>query len=219
MKSCTLDSPKSVAAFMDAISMYTEYGLPISYDFFNRFKSGEMPLAIENYTQFNMLTAAAPEINGLWDMAPIPGILLEDGTIDRSVAGSGTACIMLKKTKNKKEGWEFIRWWTSNETQARFGIQLEALMGPAARYPTANLTAFAQLPWSKEQRNLLTTQWADVFEIPQVPGSYYTVRSVTNATRESIFVNRDPREAILEHVARINEEIRRKRREFGLEVS
>ena len=44
----------------------------------------QMPLAIQTYTQYNQLSAAAPEIEGLWDIAPIPGTIVgqdENGNV------------------------------------------------------------------------------------------------------------------------------------------
>ena len=60
-------------------------------DDFNRFRSGEMPLVITNYTFYSQLKTAAPDIRNLWDMALIPGTVLADGTVDHSTAASGTA--------------------------------------------------------------------------------------------------------------------------------
>lgn len=43
-----------------------------------------MPMAIATYDQYAMLSVAAPEITGRWEMSEIPGMLKEDGTIDNS---------------------------------------------------------------------------------------------------------------------------------------
>ena len=42
-------------------------------DFPNRFRTGEMPIGIVDYTTYNMLTVMAPEIKGLWDFTMVPG--------------------------------------------------------------------------------------------------------------------------------------------------
>ena len=72
-------------------NLYTQYGVDVHYDFFNRFRTGEMPIGIEDYTMYNMLVVAAPQIKGLWKMYLLPGTVKEDGTIDKTVAGNGTA--------------------------------------------------------------------------------------------------------------------------------
>ena len=58
---------------------------------------------------------------------------------------------------------------------------MEGLMGEAARYPTANIEAFANLPWPTDDYEALEAQFANVKGIRQVPGSYFTWRNVNNA--------------------------------------
>ena len=67
-------------------------------------------MALAPYTEYNRLSVAAPELNGLWDFAPIPGTVREDGTLDRSQSSNGTACIILKDTDYPEEAWEFIKF-------------------------------------------------------------------------------------------------------------
>lgn len=102
-----LDRPEAVAAFKTWTDFYTKYNLPLIYDFYNRFRTGEMPLGIAPYTTYNLLATAAPEIRNEWGMAPIPGVRKPNGEIDRSTGASGTASIILKKSKNKEAAWEF----------------------------------------------------------------------------------------------------------------
>ena len=53
-----------------------------------------------------------------------------------------------------------------------YGEEMEGLMGEAARYPTANIEAFANLPWPTDDYEALEAQFANVKRIRQVPGSY-----------------------------------------------
>ena len=138
--------------------MYVNYKIPLQFDFVTRFRVGEMPLAIVDFGMFNNLQVTAPEIRGDWDFAPVPGTVREDGTIDRSVMSSGTAIMMMASTENPEKSWEFMKWWTSDETQLRYGRELEAILGTSARYPTANLNAFKNLPWSLNDYNKITSQ-------------------------------------------------------------
>ena len=78
------DTPEAQQAFADLTNMYTRYDFPLTYDFYSRFRTGEMPVAFQPFTQFNLLSVASPELNGLWDMAPYPGFKRPDGSIDRS---------------------------------------------------------------------------------------------------------------------------------------
>ncbi len=211
-----LDSEPSQKAFSMWTDLYTKVGLPVSYDFFNRFRSGEMPMAVVSYTNYNQLASAAPELRGLWEMAPIPGTLQEDGTINRVQSATGTAAVILSSTPKPDEAWSFIKWWAGAQAQGRYAGDLESKVGVIARVAVANKEAFDDLDWDPETAALLKEQWAQVEEIPQVPGNYYLDRDLINAFRDVVYNGRNSLEAIQEYGARINGEIARKREEFGL---
>ena len=219
-----VDEEAGVEAFSDYTKYFTDYGIPTIYDFVSRFRSGEMPIGINNYTTYNTLTVSAPEIRGLWDFTLIPGTRREDEKgrtyIDRSDFVTGTATMMVK-TKNetvKNNAWKFMKWWAAADTQVRFGRELEALLGSSARYATANVDAFSQLAWSADDIDVLMEQWQSTVGIREVPGGYYTGRHITNAIRKVINDKDDPRETILDYSITIDEEIIKKRTEFGMPV-
>ncbi|UVI31980.1 extracellular solute-binding protein [Paenibacillus spongiae] len=231
-KASDIDSEIGVKAFKEWTEFYTDYGLPTAYDFANRFRTGEMPIGIADYTTYNQLTVFAPEIRGLWNFAPVPGRKQEGGDIRREVSGSGSGIVMMKQAIDKESSWEFMKWWTDEATQTRFGREMEGLMGAAARYPTANIEALEKLPWPAQDFRNLTEQFQWVRGIPQVPGGYFTGRHLDNAfwkvingggggrTWGGLWVTIDdhagPREALEDYVQYINDEIRQKRREFKL---
>lgn len=93
-------------------------------------------MAVADYTQYNQLTMFAPEIKGLWGMLPVPGVLQEDGTVNRAAAGTVTGAVILANSKMPEEAWRFLRWWVSAETQTQFGQGLESIVGAASRYNT-----------------------------------------------------------------------------------
>lgn len=209
-----LNAPKAIEAFKNWTDFNRVYQLPLKYDFFNRFRTGEMPLAIASYGEYNMLSVAAPEIRNLWDMVPIPGTLREGG-IDRAQAGAGTASVILSRTKDKDACWKFIQWWTGADAQERYATGIEAIQGTAARYPTVNMEAFSRLPWTVHELQSLMAQWKDVREIPEVPGGYYMVRSLDNAFKDVVLEGRNARESIKKWSQQADNEIKRKRQEFG----
>jgi len=95
-----IDSEEGISAFKTYTNFFTNYGLPQYFDFLSRFRTGEMPIGIQNYTAYNTLTVSAPEIRGLWDFTYLPGTVNEDGSIDRSNV-AGTVCtMMIKKGKD-----------------------------------------------------------------------------------------------------------------------
>lgn len=215
-KATDLDSEIGVQAFSKWTELYTNYKLPQAFDFNNRFRLGEMPIGIADYTAYNQLMVFAPEIRGLWDFAPVPGMKGENGQIHRETGASTAGAIMFRKTANKLDAWEFMKWWTSKESQLTFGREMESLMGASARYPTANLEALQELPWSSEDYVKLEEQGNWVQGIPNVPGGYFTARHLNNAFFEVLLSGSDPRETIEEYANTINMEIAIKRKEFNL---
>ena len=213
-----IDSEAAVEAFEFYTSLYNDYGLPTVFDFVSRFRSGEMPIGVGQYSLYNSLSVSAPEIRGLWDFTLYPGTLQEDGTIDRSCHANGLCCMMIATDNEtvKKNAWEFMKWWVSADAQARFGREMESVLGSSARYATANKDALEQLAWSSEQLDILQQQQAWGRGFPEIAGGYSTTRHMTNAIRKVINDKDDPRETLLTYVHTINEEIDIKRKEFGL---
>ncbi len=213
-----------VEAFDEYTRYFTDYGIPTIYDFVSRFRSGEMPIGISPYSTYNTLMVSAPEIRGLWEFTLIPGTerVDEDGNtyIDRSdfITGSATMMISTEDEELKQMSWEFMKWWAKADTQVRFGRELEALLGSSARYATANKEAFVQLAWKADDIKILSEQWDWTVGIEEIPGGYYTGRHITNAIRKVINDDEDPRETIIDYVITINDEITKKRKEFGLPV-
>jgi ABC-type glycerol-3-phosphate transport system substrate-binding protein len=207
--------PKALEAFKAWTDLYLKYALPVKYDFFSRFRTGTMPIAIESYTTANTLAAAAPELNGLWDIAPIPGIRQPDGTVDRSEGATGTGTILIATSREQEAAFKFISWWVSDETQAEFGQALESLMGASARWPTANIGAFERMKWTVSQQAALKEQWKYVKDIPQLPGNYITNRYLAFAFRAVIYLKQNQREVLNQYNKEIDKEIKRKWAEFG----
>ena len=214
-----------VEAFELYTSLYNDYGLPVVFDFLSRFRSGEMVMGIFDYTIFNTLMVSAPEIRGLWDIAVLPGTKRVDENgetyIDRHGHSQGTCCMMIATDdeKVKQNAWTFMKWWVSAESQVRFGREMESLLGSSARYATANRNAIEQLPWSENQLKVIREQMAWAVGFREVAGGYYTNRHLTNAIRKIINDHTDQRETLTEYARTINEEITKKRREFGLPVN
>jgi ABC-type glycerol-3-phosphate transport system substrate-binding protein len=219
-----LNEEPAVQAFDFYTALYTDYGLPKEFDFISRFRSGEMPLGISDFTTYNFLAVSAPEIRGLWDFTLIPGTAAPDEngkeTLDRSAHSQGASCMMIANEDKavRKQAWEFMKWWVSKDSQVRFGREIEAVLGASARYPTANTQALRELSWSADQLLILEEAMAEAVGFREVAGGYYTARNMTNAVRKVINKLVDPRETILDYARLIDKEIEKKRLEFGLPV-
>lgn len=214
---CILNHNTGVDAFTRWLELYTKYKIPQMMDILTRFRVGEAPIIISPYVFYNSIVVGAPEIKGLWEMAPIPGTRHKDGTIRRDEGGNVTGTIMLKNAKDKEATWEFMKWWTSSDTQVKYGREMEALQGPSARWPTANIDAMWKLPWSAKDAKSIREQWQWVKAVPEIPGGYYTGRNIDNAIRTVVIKGENPRETLLDYVKMINDEIILKRKEFGME--
>ncbi len=221
----TVDNEAGVKAFDDYTRYFNDYGLPTIYDFVSRFRSGEMPIGVSAYSTYNTLMVSAPEIRGLWDFTLIPGTerVDEDGNtyLDRSdfISGSATMMIATDNEELRRNSWEFMKWWADSDTQVRFGREIEALLGSSARYATANRDAFSQLAWSYDDIQVLNEQWEQTVGIREVPGGYYTGRHLANAVRKVLNDKDDARETIIDYSIKIDEELTKKRKEFGLPIA
>lgn len=188
-----------------------------------RFRTGESPIIIADYTTYNNLQVSAPDIKGLWDFTVVPGTVQPDGTINHMTGSTGLADIIMSATEHPQESWEFLKWWTSAQTQTLYGREMEALMGASARVATANREALANLSWPMKDYKALVQQMDQAKGIEQVPGGYYTWRNVNNAfytiTTDTATNNTTPREALMDQVYYINAEINYKREEFGLPLA
>jgi ABC-type glycerol-3-phosphate transport system substrate-binding protein len=200
---------------------YTDYSFPVEANFVNRFRSGQMPIGVTYYNIYNTLSVFAPEIRGKWDFSSVPGTEYIDDfgqtQIRRETVSTNTGVMIMDQSSKKDASWEYLKWWTSTEVQVQFGREMEGILGAAARYPTANVDALAQLPWTVEEYQKLYEQWQWVRGIPEVPGGYMTGRHLDNAFRLVIDEFANPRETIYDYVQVINDEIEKKRREFGLD--
>ncbi|BBH19448.1 ABC transporter substrate-binding protein [Paenibacillus baekrokdamisoli] len=211
-----LDSKAGVTSFRKWTELYTNYKLPLEFNFINRFRTGEMPIGIDMYSTFNFLTIFAPEIRGQWGFVPVPGTMGPDGTIHREELSTSTGTVMLKDAKNKEAAWKFIDWWTDTEAQVSFGREIEAILGESGRYEAANLEALKQLPWAARDYKQIMDQLKWVKGVPAVPGGYSLDRHLQNAFYEVYNQGSDPRETLENYVRIINEELTLKRKEFHL---
>lgn len=212
----SFDSIEAVQAFEQWTDFYTEYSFGQSYDAFSRFRTGEYPVVISNYTFYNQLAVASPEIKGLWDFCQVPGTLREDGTVSHAANSNGAGAVIFNKVSNKENAWEFIKWFTGTDAQVQYAAQIEGLLGTMGRFDTANLEALEQLSWSEDELARLRDQQEELVEIPVIPSSYAVTRNIMNAFREVVNEMENPRDTLIWYNRDINEEIERKRENLGL---
>ena len=196
----------TMRVFEEWTDFYTKYNLPKEYSFFNRFRVGMVPLAIQTYGQYSALSAAAPEIKGKWAMAEIPGYVVVDENgnpvldkngqiqINNRQAAFGSACMILEDSQNKEAAWKMLKWWMSTDTQYRYALDIESILGVAGRYTSANVNATLRLDWGKGAEEIIAKQWQKVDELAEIPGGYYVSRAIDQAFWNVLSMNENPKD-------------------------
>ena len=217
-----LGSSLGGASFEKMCNFFTMYSYPYVYNAANRFRTGEMPIVIGDYTgTYNTLKVFATEIEGAWSFYPLPGEMDENGNINNVSVSAVTASVMVKgcdTEQEQKNAWEFMKWYTSPDTQISYANEMVAILGPSAKHQTANKLALESLPWTTEEAKQVRYQFNNLASIPNYPGTYIIGRYTNFAFLSAYNDKVDPVDAINEYIATIDKEIARKRDEFNLET-
>ena len=209
-----LDTAQAYNAFKEWTELYTEQGIPVSANFYSRFRNGSMPIGIGGYTEYMSLISAAPELVGRIGMASLPGHINADGAVDRSAGGyADTAMMIFSSSIKSNEAFRFLDWWTSDEVQTLYGKSLEAVVGTESRWNSANLNAFFEMSWTDSEKKVITESLKWAREMPVILGGYYTTRHITNAWNRVVLSSENARDSLEEAVSDINRELRLRREE------
>ena len=217
----TLDSEISLNGFREMTELFTVYNMPIdvpSPGFYQQFRDGTLPIGIADLATYNLLLNAAPELDGLWDIALFPGLTNEEGEVERwTTGGAETMAIMSAAEDHDRldESWTFLKWWSSEEIQSQFGNLLQSTYGSEYIWPTANTQAFSELPLRSAHKQVIIEQMEWMTEAPWVLGTYMLERELSNAFISVTADGVEARRAMDTAVKRINRETYRKLEEFG----
>ncbi len=213
--SAAYDDPNTIRALTLMTDLFTTYSLPLEVgSFYNEFRYGRLPIGIGDFGMYISLLHAAPEIAGLWNIAPLPGIAT-DGVVDRSFDGSSTSAMMFQQTKKPNEAWSFMKWWTSASTQLDYAENLISAYGPEYLWNTSNIEAFGQMSWDEQHRQTILDQWSWINDTAKTPASYMVERELSNIWNKVVFQGVNLRTAIEDSLIIANKEIRRKMIEFS----
>ena len=223
-----LGSNGALDAFQRMTEWFTLYGQPVTYDFSNRFRTGELPIGIVSYTQYNQLKVFAPEISGLWEFVQLPGVEQADGSIDHTSPITVGAVMMMKdaadditadqdytESLRAQNSWKYLQWWVSTPTQERFGKEQVAIMGTAAKYNTANVEALKGQSWTAQEKKNLDQQFKSLKGTPMSPGNYIVARYTNFAFYNVVDDGEVAAEAMRSYIDVIDSELTRKRSEYG----
>jgi ABC-type glycerol-3-phosphate transport system substrate-binding protein len=208
------DDPNTIEALTLMTDLFTTYSLPLEVgSFYNEFRYGRLPIGIGDFGMYISLLHAAPEIAGLWNIAPLPGIE-QDGIVNRSFDGSSTSAMMFKNTDKPNESWSFLKWWTSASTQLDYAENLISAYGPEYLWNSSNREAFGQMSWDETHRQTILDQWQWIDDTAKTPASYMVERELSNIWNKVVFQGVNLRTAIEDSLIIANKEIRRKMLEF-----
>jgi len=205
-----------IKGFTDMTEIFNIYGAKQTVaDFYNGFRYNTTPIGIGTFSTYLQLKVAAPELEGLWGIAQVPGTKQKDGSVYRYQMADSTASMIFGNTKKPDEAWDFLKWYLSTDTQTNYANTLQSTYGSEYRLNTANLNAFKQLQYSEEDLQVILGQWKWQKENQQHPAGYMSERELSNAWI-NVVVNGDGiAEALDKAVLQSDREILRKMQEFG----
>lgn len=215
----TITSEEVVEGFTTLTNLFTIYNLPKDVpNFYQHFRNGDYPIGISDFGTYNLISNAAPEIDGSWGVALIPGVKDENGEVMRySSAGAESTFLFNSTPEREEQAWEFVKWWSSAQVQAEFGQRLQITYGDEYYWNTANCEAFAQLSWDSDDKEVISEQLTWTMEAPRALASYMVERELSDAYNLVVLgaKSANVREALDDAQKNIKRETLRKLEEFG----
>lgn len=210
------DTDSFIDAMTEMTELYNIYGMSSSVpSFYNSFRNGEIPIGISTFANYIQLQMAAPELAGKWGISVAPGTVQDDGSILRYQPAASNACMILGNTKKSDEAWQFLKWWLSTDIQVKYAYSLQSTYGSEYRWNSANLKAFAQMPYTAEDKAVILAQWQSQMETVNHPANYMIERQTSEIWNGVVVDNESLIEEIDKAASSTNRELIRKLKEFG----
>lgn len=214
--SANFGDPNTIRGLREMIDLYQVYGLAQNIpNFFNAFRSGSVPIGVSNFSTYLQLQVGAPELNGRWDIALVPGTKQADGIICRYWSADATSSMIFSNSQKKDAAYQFLKWWLSSDTQLRYATELQMKYGSDYIWNTGNHVALAGMSYPLAHKKTILEQWSWQKEALRHPASYILEREVSNAWI-AIVTEGEPFQARIDEASLVsNREILRKLTEFG----
>ena len=211
-----IDSVESVNGLKELGDLFVAYSLDIQVnEFFNSFRYSALPIGIVDSNSYNLIMNGAPELDGQWALSPFLGTERPDGVIDRSFVAASTGGVIFKDTNKADEAWEFLKWWTSTETQVEYTYTLRSTYGDVYFWLPSNLEALQQAPIAQEDKAVIMQMVDWIRDVPRTPGQYLLERSISDIWNTMVNDGTSAQVAADEKVIDVNREIRKMMRELG----
>lgn len=212
----TFNSNSGIKAFETLTDLYQLYSVQNNMpSFYNNFRYGVAPIGIGRFTEYMQIYYAAPEIADSWDITLAPGTVDENGNINRQQMSADRGVLIMESSEQKKESWEFIKWWLSDEVQTEFGHTMLVKFGSGFVWNTANKGAFSKMSLPSDDRAIIIDQWQSARNYRNMPVTYMLERELSDAWYDVINNGTPARIALNEAVVTINTELKIKLQEFG----
>ena len=124
--------------------------------------------------------------------------------------------MIMKKSKMKDEAWEFLKWWTSADVQARYASDIESFYGLEFRWNTANTIAMKSLSWPSDDLKAIREQARWAKNMPNMPGSYFLGRQLEFAWNSTVLDGKPALESLEQAELSLQREMNRKQRDFDI---
>lgn len=209
--------PDFMEAFTFMTDLYTKFGLAKSVgSFYNSFINGNIAMGCGDISTYLLLQRSSSGMDGLWDIALMPGIANADGSINRSFPTVSSGSMIMKDTKDPQLAWDFLKWWMQDDVQARYARQLRTTYGEEYVYLSANIRALEKgdfLPAAHQ--SILLEQISSSKQTPSHPADMLVERALSNAWNNVVIGGMDVRTAIDNAAIEAKRGIDRKLKEFG----
>ena len=213
-----LTNENVIAGIQYMTDLFNIYNLPRQVSsFYEHFRSGTIPIGVGTVDMYLQLKYASPELSGQWDICPVPGFDIDNnGEIESWTTAYGKSSILFESSQMKEEGWAFIKWWNSTETQIKYLQNIKMCLGEKYLIIPANMEALEQSPWEQQIKEEVTkaAKWSRIPAI--IPGSYIVEREFSNIWNNVVINGMDVRVAVGKSVDVVNRELLRKFEEFNL---
>lgn len=198
----TLDSPEATQALQFFSDLYRQYGVPKTKILLEQgMRTGDFPIAISGNWKIIELELGAPELAGKWSIAMLPA-----GPTEKRTAFIGGRVIgVFKKSKYKKEAWEFIKFLSTADSQGKL---FDAAQATKDTYLPPNIAAWAELDMKRTFKKVLIDQANDAKGPPAVLGWDSSTRFINEAIQRVVLRKADPAEELKKASKRVTQNIK-----------
>ncbi len=218
------DSKTAKEAFDTLCALFNDFSLPISGVDTTRFRTGELPVYVANWTTYNTFMSYY-ELRGMWTMESLIGYgTYEDEkdlstliSVDRSSILNVEGIVIPRGSKNPQHVWEYMKWYAGEDAQTRLARQQLAVSNnTTVKYNSANLNALMSQAWTDDERDAMLEQIPHLKGIPFNPGDYNISRYVNFAFLAAYNTNANAVDTLTSYIVDIDKELSRKREEYHL---